>query len=572
MVNFIQLHDFYWEGESMSNKKCWEEAIIYQIYPRSFQDTNDDGIGDIEGILQRLDYVRSLGVNTLWVNPLALSPQDDNGYDVIDYKKIDPLFGEQSEGKKLIEEIHKRGMKLIYDFPLHHTSIEHPWFKEAIKGKDNPYRDYYIWADAPKGKSHPTNWTAELGESVWTKEENGDQFYLHLFKQSMADLNWDNPDLRKEMLDTLDYLIAKGIDGFRFDAFIYMSVDKNLPDHPDEEGPGTEMVEYGDRLFDYLNEIKKRIKARNEDILIIGEATSATAEITKKYTLPEADRVDKIITLTHFPEDTSQVEDRLPKELQWAPLDLKKFKQIQKEFQEKVPYTGGPILYWNNHDEPRHQHKYGNTKQYRDNSQTMTAALLYLQKGIPIIYYGEEIGMQNFEYTNPEQMGDQEAVSFYEEAEKLGWDHEKIMYNLNFTSRDTSRGIMQWNESEKVGFTQQATPWTRYNREEIYNVKSQQGKPSSILNFYKQLISLKKTPLFRDGDYHMQETKDQLVVYERNLGDEKGWVYCNFSDNEETIELTKEVSEAKIILTNSNNKVENTLLTLSPYGTMVLLK
>ena len=172
----------------MSNKKWWEEAIIYQIYPRSFQDTNDDGIGDIEGILQRLNYVQSLGVNTLWVNPLALSPQDDNGYDVIDYKKIDPLFGEQSEGKKLIEEVHKRGMKLIYDFPLHDTSIEHPWFKEAIKGKDNPYRDYYIWADAPKGKSHPTNWTAELGESVWTKEENGDQFYLHLFKQSMADL------------------------------------------------------------------------------------------------------------------------------------------------------------------------------------------------------------------------------------------------------------------------------------------------------------------------------------------------------------------------------------------------
>lgn len=556
----------------MSNKKWWEEAIIYQIYPRSFQDTNEDGVGDIEGILQRLDYVQSLGVNTLWINPLALSPQDDNGYDVIDYKKIDPLFGEQSEGKKLIEEVHKRGIKVIYDFPLHHTSIKHPWFKEAIKGKDNPYRDYYIWADAPEGKSYPTNWIAELGEAVWTKEENGDQFYLHLFKESMADLNWDNPDLREEMLNILDFLIAKGIDGFRFDAFIYMSVDKTFPDHPDKEGPGTEMVEYGERLIKYLNEIQTRIKARSEDILVIGEATSATADITKKYTKPETDRVDKIITLTHFPEDTSQIENRLPKELQWAPLDLNKFKQIQKEFQEKVPYTGGPILYWNNHDEPRHQHKYGNTKEYRDNSQTMTAALLYLQKGIPIIYYGEEIGMLNFEYTDPEQMDDQEAVSFYKEAEKLGWDHDKIMYNLNLTSRDTSRGIMQWDNSEKVGFTKKATPWTLYNREENYHVKNQQEDSNSILNFYKKLISLKKTLLFTEGDYQMQETKDHLIVYERKLKNQKGWVYCNFSENEEKIKLNKECSDARVVLTNNNNKIENTILTLSPYGTMVLVK
>lgn len=556
----------------MSDKKWWEEAIIYQIYPRSFQDTNEDGVGDIEGILQRLDYVQSLGVNTLWINPLALSPQGDNGYDVIDYKKIDPLFGEQSDGKKLIDEVHTRGMKLIYDFPLHHTSTEHPWFKEAIKGKDNPYRDYYIWADAPEGKPHPTNWTAELGNSVWTKEENGNQFYLHLFKESMADLNWDNPNLREEMLNILDYLIGKGIDGFRCDAFIYMSVDKSFPDHPDKEGPGTEMVEYGERLIEYLNEIKTRIKARNEDILVIGEATSATADITKKYTKPETDRVDKIITLTHFPEDTSQIEDKLPKELQWAPLDLKEFKQIQNEFQEKTPYTGGPILYWNNHDEPRHQHKYGNTKEYRDNSQMMTAALLYLQKGIPIIYYGEEIGMLNFEYTDPEQMNDQEALSFYKEAEKLGWNHDKIMHSLNLTSRDTSRGIMQWDDSKKVGFTKNAAPWTLYNQEEIYNVKDQQENPNSILNFYKQLISLKKTPLFTQGDYQMQETKDHLVVYERKLADQKGWVYCNFSENEEKIELSKECSNAKVVLTNSNNKTENTLMTLSPYGTMVLVK
>lgn len=229
----------------------------------------------------------------------------------------------------------------------------------------------------------------------------------------MADLNWDNPRLRKEMLEVLDYFIELGIDGFRLDAFIYLSIDKSFSNHPDEKGPGTEVVEYGEKLEGYLNEIKSNLEQYDKDICLIGEATSADADITRRYTEPEKNKVDKIITLTYFPENTEKIDDRLPKDKQWTPLDLKAFKKIKETFQEKVSERGGPILNWNNHDEPRHQHKYGSSDNYRDNSQTMTAALLYLQKGIPIIYYGEEIGMKNDEYDHPEQTGDSEIMTFY---------------------------------------------------------------------------------------------------------------------------------------------------------------
>lgn len=561
------------ESDLMGQRKWWEEAIIYHVYPRSFQDTNEDGVGDVQGIIQRLDYIQSLGVNTLWVSPMILSNQDDNGYDVIDFKQIDPLFGTPEQGEKFIKEVHKRGLKLIYDFPLHHTSTEHPWFKEAVKGKDNPYRDYYIWADAPEGKEAPSNWTAELGESVWTKEENGSQYYLHLFMKTMADLNWDNPHLREEMLDVLNYWLEQGIDGFRLDAFIYLSVDKNFPDHPDKKGSGTEMVEYGEKLESYLNEIKTAIKRQSKDIFLIGEATSADAEITRYYTEPGTDRVDKIITLEYFPEKMNEIDDQLMKSKQWAPLDLKAFKQIQNEFQQAVPENGGPILYWNNHDEPRHQHKYGSPREeYRDNSQTMMATLLYLQKGIPIIYYGEEIGINNFEFDTPESMDDSEAMSFYEKAKEIGWSHDKIMKHLSLTSRVTSRGLMQWDDSEKVGFTKNGQTWTSYNRESKYNVQAQEEDSASILHFYRKLMTLKKQELFTYGDFLLHDTKDSLYVYERSIEDKKGLIYCNYSEHEEVVRLEEEWTATEIALTNNGNQVDGKKLVLAPYGTVVFMK
>jgi oligo-1,6-glucosidase/alpha-glucosidase len=327
----------------MRSKKWWEEAIVYQIYPRSFKDSNGDGIGDIEGILSKLDYVKSLGVNTIWINPMTWSDQNDNGYDTVDYKKIDPLFGTDEDGDRLIKEIHQRGMKVIYDFPLNHTSDQHPWFKEALKGKDNPYRDYYIWANAKDNELYPNNWRAAFGGSAWSKELNGDQYYLHLFKQSMPDVNWDSPQLRDEMAHILNYWIEKGIDGFRLDAFIYIDVDKDFPDHPDEAGSGQDMNENGEKIQAYLSEMNQAIQHKEKEVFIIGEATSADIEITNWYTEPDRNIVDKIITMHYFQDNEELADEAAPESMQHVPLDFDAFKEVQKSFQEGQNENGGPI-------------------------------------------------------------------------------------------------------------------------------------------------------------------------------------------------------------------------------------
>lgn len=557
--------------EKMSYKKWWENAIVYQVYPRSFNDTDGDGIGDINGILEKMDYIESLGVNTVWINPMILSNQKDKGYDVIDYKKVDPLFGTEEEGDQLINEIHSRGMKLIFDFPLNHTSDQHPWFQEALKGKENPYREYYIWTDGEEDRPYPNNWTAAFGGSAWSKELNGNQYYMHLFMQSMPDVNWDHPPLREEMADVLNYWIEKGVDGFRLDAFIYIDVDKEFPEHPEETGPGQDLNEHGEEIQRYLNEMNHSVKHQEKEIFLLGEATSADAGLTQWYTDPENNMVDKIITMQYFLEKEDEIDSSVPEGKQHALLDLKTFKEVQKEFQEKDEHNGGPVLFWSNHDMPRSQHKYGNMNEFRDNSTKMMAALLYLQKGIPIIYNGEEIGMKNIAFGDPGNISDAGVMSFYKEAYKAGWSHKKIMSHLNLTSRDVSRGIMQWDDSEKVGFSD-GVPWTLYNRESVYNVKDQEKDENSILHFYRKMIALKKTELFQEGSFEMKETKDTLYVYERTLGEKKALVCCNFSDEPDKILIDKEWRSNQIVLQNTDNTLKNNTLHLSPYGAVVLVK
>lgn len=556
----------------MSHKKWWEEAIIYQIYPRSFKDTEGDGIGDINGIIEKLDYIESLGVNTVWFNPMISSNQKDNGYDVINYTKVDPLFGTEEDGDRLIEELKDRGIKIIFDFPLNHTSTQHSWFQEALKGPDNPYRDYYIWTEGEDNRPYPNNWTAAFGGSAWSKELNGDQYYLHLFKQSMPDLNWDYPPLREEMAEVLNYWIEKGIDGFRLDAFIYIDINKDFPEHPEEMGPGQDLNRNGEKIQDYLNEMNRSIKSQEKEIFLLGEATSADADLTQWYTDPENNMVEKIITMKYFPEKKDKMDDSVSKGKQHAPLDLKAFKKVQKEFQEKEGENGGPILFWTNHDLPRSLHKYGNVDaRHRENTVKMMAALLYLQKGIPIIYNGEEIGMKNIVFDDPGNIPSSGVMRFYQEAHKAGWDHKRIMSHLNLTDRDVSRGIMQWDDSEKVGFSN-GVPWILYNRESIYNVKDQEKDENSILHFYRKLISLKKTKLFQEGSYEMKETKDTLYVYKRTLDEKKALICCNFSEDTDTIQIGKEWQPEQIVLQNDGNKLEDDKLNLSSYGVVVFVK
>ncbi|WP_342387568.1 glycoside hydrolase family 13 protein [Salinicoccus bachuensis] len=560
------------EGDMMRHRKWWEDAIIYQIYPRSFKDTDGDGIGDINGILEKLDYIESLGVNTVWINPMILSNQEDNGYDVISYTKVDPLFGSEADGERLIRALKDRGMRIIFDFPLNHTSDQHPWFQEALKGPENPYRDYYIWANGKDNRPYPNNWTAAFGGSAWSKELNGDQYYLHLFKQSMPDVNWDHPPLREEMAEVLKYWIGKGIDGFRLDAFIYIDVDKDFPEHPDGTGPGQDLNENGEKIPDHLSEMNRSIKDAGEDVFLVGEATSADAELTQWYTDPENNMVDKIITMQYFPEKEDEKDDAVPGGKQHAPLDLKAFKEVQKTFQEQEGEAGGPVLFWTNHDMPRSPHKYGSASpEHRDNTAKMMAVLLYLQKGIPIIYNGEEIGMKNTAFDDPGNIPDAGVMDFYQEAEKVGWDHNKIMGHLNLTARDVGRGIMQWEDSEKVGFTD-GRPWALYNRETKYNVEDQEKDENSILHFYRKLIELKKTQLFQEGAYEMLETKDTLYAYRRTLDDKEALVCCNFSEEEDTIEIAEEWTSDHIVLENDGNSLEGGRLHLSPYGAAVFVK
>lgn len=424
----------------MRHEKWWEKAIVYQIYPRSFKDTDGNGIGDIEGIIEKLDYVKSLGVNTIWINPMTLSAQADNGYDATDYKKIDPLFGTDEDGARLIEEIHKRDMKVIYDFPLNHTSDQHPWFKEALKGKDNPYRDYYIWTDGKENEAYPNNWLAAFGGPAWSKELNSDQYYLHLFKKSMPDTNWDHPPLREEMAEVLNFWIEKGIDGFRLDAFVYIDVDKKLPDHPNETGQGQDMNEHGENIQKYLSEMNEAIQHKEKEVFIVGEATGADVETTNWYTEPDRNIVDKIITMYYFQDDEDKIDESVPEDMQHLALDFKAFKDVQKKFQEGQKENGGPLLYWSNHDIPRAQHKYGDMEKYRDNTVKMMATMLYLQKGIPIIYYGEEIGMKNVAFDDPSNIEDAGTMDFYQKAREAGWDHNKTMHHINLSGWDVARG------------------------------------------------------------------------------------------------------------------------------------
>lgn len=552
----------------MNSNHWWEDAIIYQIYPMSFKDTNNDGVGDIKGLTQKLDYIESLGVNTLWVNPVTLSNHDDNGYDVIDYKKIDPLFGTEEDSERFIKEAKKRNFRLIFDFPLNHTSDQHPWFKKALKGKDEPYRDYYIWVDS-NGDPYPNNWTAGFGGPAWTKEMNGDQYYLHLFKEEMPDLNWDHAPLRQEMADVVTYWAEKGIDGVRLDAFIYLDIDKDFPEHPEDFGSAQEVTSYGEKLKKYLSEMNQRTGKEEKDLLMIGEATSAGAEKILWYT--DDNMVDKVITLQHFTDKADDKLDDLPKEKQHVPLDLNEFKRMQTEFQENLHDSGGPILFWNNHDRPRAPQKYGDMQNHRDNTAKMMATLLYLQHGIPIIYYGEEIGMNNVWFDDPGNISDKRARSFYNAAREYGWDHQTAMKHLNLTERDPSRGIMQWSNEKWAGFSEDAAPWIKATVESKYNVEEQEKDSSSILNYYRRLIDLKKSDLFRKGKWELIDTKETLYVYKRQLDNRIGLVCCNFSAEPEEIDLGSFKDLDTLELATEGIKVKEKTLQLPPFGACVLL-
>lgn len=557
------------------SEKWWQEAIVYQVYPRSFQDSNGDGVGDLRGVIERLDYIQSLGVSVIWLNPIFVSPQIDNGYDVSNYYAIDPLFGTIEDAEELIEKAHQHGLKVIFDFVLNHTSDQHPWFQEALKGPDNPYRDYYLWADGKSDGQLPNNWASFFGGSVWEKEPAGNQYYFHLFAKEMPDLNWNNPEVQLSMLDIATFWMDKGVDGFRLDAFIHMDKEAGYPDVPNiVDGQIVLAEEYYANLpkvNHYMKNFAQALRKQYPDVFLVGEAASANIDLAVNYSDPLNKACDAVITFRYFSEDNTKKDVRLPLTMQSGKLDLKAFKAIMSEWQDRLGDFGGPTLYWNNHDMARAVSRFGDVIHYRDNSNKMLATLMYLQKGIPFILNGEEIGMKNLEIPTIDKFEAPEAKGFYEKALALGYSKEHILRELNATSKDASRGVMQWDDSVFAGFST-SPPWSGVNQEADYHVAAQEADEKSILNYYRKLLNYKQTPLFTKGSFKLIETNDQLYCYERTLGKQTALVCCNFTDQPVFFEDERFTEENfTVLLTNDFNSLEGKLGKLGPYGAVVLV-
>lgn len=548
----------------------WEKTIVYQVYPKSFKDSNNDGIGDLQGLISSLDYIKDLGAETIWLNPIFISPQIDNGYDISNYYAIDDIFGDLSDLEELIEEAHKRELKIMLDLVLNHTSSRHPWFQEALKGPNNLYRDYYLWEDPQADGSLPNNWESFFGGSVWEKDPRGSQYYFHLFDKEMPDLNWKNKEVMRAMVDIAKFWLDKGVDGFRLDAFIHMVKDdfsKNVPNIPTGEIAIAE--EYYANLPEvklYLSEFISEIKAIKPDCFILGEAASATPELADGYI--REDLCETVISFDHFEEKVIEQDERIPKGLEKKTIDAKEMKLKLQSWQENLTQGKYPSLYWNNHDMPRMVSRFGNVDSYREKSAKALATAMYLLRGIPVILYGEEIGMKNLEVDNINKFQSPKAKDQHIQLLENGFNKQESLSIIAAANKEASRGVMQWNNSEYAGFS--AVPsWIGENQEAIYNVEEESVEPDSILNFYRELLALKKTDLFSYGSVTFLNTEDAVIAYKRRHHNEEALVLVNLTN--QTVkrpQLLADYKEWNVLIDSEGETTE----TLAPYTYKIMKK
>ena len=545
----------------------YDQAIIYQIYPKSFQDSNSDGIGDLNGIRKRIPYLKELGINAIWLNPIFVSPQVDNGYDVSNYFAIDPKMGTMEDMDNLIKEMHEAGIHVIMDFVLNHTSDQHPWFQDAIKNPESIYRDYYIFAG--ENNQRPNNWGSFFGGSVWEKDPAGTgQFYFHLFDKRMPDLNWKNPEVRHAMTEIAKYWLEKGIDGLRLDAFIHIAkadLRQNFPVNSKDEEPVI-----AEPFFANLPQVQKwmrpfceEIKQDYPDALLLGEAASANVNLAVDYTNKDNHLMDSVITFRYFTEDQSKIDPSFLSNYQPKQLDWVKFKQNQTIWQQTLSGISKPTLYWNNHDMARLA-----TRIAKNDTQARSLAMLmYLQCGIPIIYYGEELGMRNLQFENVNDFQDDTVKEFVKSAEKAGVTSKEALLMASKTHKLPARGPMPWDNERNNGFTDKE-PWIKGKKLDETNAADEIADDSSMFNFYKKLISLKKEQLFQDGNYYLWSTSDGSYVYERNLKDKKALIAVSLSQEPIEIEVGKEFSSERL----SAGEYDLTAgkLRLEPYAGVVL--
>ncbi|MFD0951727.1 alpha,alpha-phosphotrehalase [Virgibacillus natechei] len=547
------------------NEAWWKKAVVYQIYPKSFNDTTGNGIGDIQGIINKLDYIKKLGVDVIWLTPVYQSPQKDNGYDISDYFSIEPTYGTMSDFEALLDETHKRGMKLIMDLVINHTSTEHEWFKQASASKDNEFRDFYIWKDAVEGEE-PSNWQSKFGGSAWEYDDKTDQYYLHLFDRTQADLNWENPQLREKLYDMMRFWAEKGIDGFRLDVINLISKDQRFPS--DDTGDGRKFYTDGPRIHEFLNEMNQSILSPYK-LMTVGEMSSTTLENCVLYTRPERQELDMTFQFHHLKVDYPDGE-------KWtkAPFDFLELKHILSKWQTGMHEGNGwNALFWCNHDQPRVVSRFGDEDKFHNQSAKMLATTLHMMNGTPYIYQGEEIGMTNPNFNSIESYRDVESLNAYKNLQADGKSDREIIDILKQKSRDNARTPMQWSAEDNAGFTT-ATPWipVAANYPEI-NVEKVVEEPNSIFTHYQELISLrKKYDIITYGDFQMlYESDPQIFAYTRNWQGRTLVVVSNFYGEETTVNLALgKAAHVEVLLSNYPDSIKPSEdMTLRAYESIV---
>lgn len=544
-------------------KKTWyKEGIVYQIYPRSFKDSNNDGIGDLRGIIEKLDYLKDLGISIVWLSPIYESPLDDNGYDISDYYKILDEYGTMDDFKELLEGLHNRGIALIMDLVVNHTSDEHPWFIESRKSKENPYRDYYIWREGKDDKK-PNKWGSFFGGSAWELDEATGEYYLHLFSKKQPDLNWDNPKVREEVKKILTFWLDLGVDGFRCDVINIISKAEGLPEGKWKPAiRGSEHYVNGPKVHEYLHELYLDVLGKY-NCFTVGESVFITPEISLDYTAEWREELSMLFQFDHMNSDCYFVKWFARK---FKPVRLKK---AMTKWQYGVNGKGWNTLYFENHDQPRSIPRFGSLK-YREESGKMLATYLYFQQGTPFIYQGQEIGMTNANFTNLSQYRDIESLNIYRIAtKKLLWSKHKTLKRLARVSRDNARTPMQWNDDVNGGFSE-ATPWIETNSNySTINVKNDLKNKNSILKYYQKLIALrKKYEIIVYGDFIEHYSNDRKIVcYERNYEDEKLVLVANFTKRDVFQKSPYDLTKAKLLLNNYDDDDR----VLKPYQVKVYL-
>lgn len=539
----------------MSQKHWWQEVVVYQIYPRSFKDSNGDGIGDLPGIIEKLDYLEKLGIGAIWLSPVYQSPNDDNGYDISDYEAIMTEFGTMEDMDRLIAEAKKRNIRIIMDLVVNHTSDEHAWFVEARKSKDNPYRDYYVWADPSEDGGVPNGLRSAFSGSAWQLDEATGQYYLHLFSKKQPDLNWQNEKVRQAVYQMMNFWIDKGIGGFRMDVIDLIG-----------KVPEKEITGNGPRLHEFLQEMNQATFGKH-DLLTVGETWGATPEIAKLYSNPDRHELSMVFQFEHIGLDQQEGGEK------WdlAPVDLGKLKQIFAKWQTELDNQGWNSLFWNNHDLPRMISRWGNDGQYRVESAKMLAILLHMQKGTPYIYQGEEIGMTNTAITDISQARDIETINMYHERLANGYAKEDIIHSINVKGRDNARRPVQWNNHAFAGFST-VEPWIAVNDNyEKINVEQALADPDSIFYTYQKLIALRKAnPIMIWGDFELVDAQEEVFAYLRKYQGETWLVVTNFSN--EAHDFKYDNAKAKeIVIENMPVQLSECLdLTLKPWQAFVV--